>query len=1776
MKNLRKISRPLAAFLLVNFLSSLVFPNIAWALTAGPTAPEYSSFEPVDMTDMVNLNTGDFVYNVPLLEVPGPAGGYPLSLSYHAGIQPDQEASWVGLGWVLNAGAINRAVNGYPDDYRKVKNTVRDFWRGGHQVITKKEVAIAGSDFFNFGVTLGSTETLDSYQGYSVNQSFNLGMSKSFFGVDFQAGYSNSTSGGANFGVTASKGMQSISYSTSGGFDVSTGASIGIKVGQHSVAKASYGTNGLTFGYEAPNLKVSGSDDGFSLGTSMASIKANSTGITVGAFGASFSQNHQAGRISTSSNSTSLPPIPIAPGMTLNLSRTWLRYWSDETQDTDVYGSLYNLTDVVDYDDASFDTFDDSDPFAKLVDENYEPHRKLGGGTYPDVDLYQVTGQGIGGIIKPFFYREYLNRQNIKRRNDNGDLYTDTRNAPLYKHLRFAQKTQFRFDGEFANRLEYNAPSFHQSYTPSGEGEMEINLSGQYIESGTSGDDGYAPTGLLLGKLHSGQVIEWKTNQDFRNDVGPFILENDAAGFQREEKPTDQIGAFAITNLSGITYHYSLPVYSYDEHTFSEKIRDENVLGFLEPETFNHQQKLEPYAYTWLLTAVTGPDYVDRNHNNLADEGDWGHWTAFNYGEWTDEYQWRNPSTGFHRDPDNKFRNFSMGKKEIYYLDAIKTETHTAFFVKSLREDGKSATSNDIPFILDRWDRVYPSSLEGHFLPRWKEQKPGVEERKMNTYMGFPKSLLKLDYIALWDNEQFKKVRPLDLDAFKTKSYLKNRSQTYAWSYDGGLSNAGYLVDVEKTVKILDYSNVLDNYDDQQLNLRSKALKVVDFKSDYSLMPKTPNSFPDTFSHLRVPSFDSVDYSLGGKLTLTSVQVLGHGGIRSMPPTKFEYNDQNPDYSRYKTDNWGMYKSDHSGKEEDRSNLDKITTLESGEQADAWSLTKIINPLGAVTEVAYESDTYRDAIMHKNNSLILEGIEHIQELPGQESFNGLKLKINSNGVDLRDLLKKGDEIEVSMVIGSLIELPPVISSLRNYDTAYTSLGKFGDTRIWVTRDSGWDSSPVIHHVWSDAVAVDHIYSGSQQVNGPYAHILNTIIVTGNISIINRRKVTGGGLRVKSLGIFDPLSNVTNTTHYDYKIPFSDKSSGVTSYEPTMLDTFDENIPDRAKSKMKRMLYKEMANFVKHVRHLPGPGVRYEYVTLRESVTKGTEVNFREGYSVYHFQAFDPRMVDFDQDTEQELTSGNTTLKSKHYRVNDLTAQIGALKSVTLYNNQDEKLSETINHHLLDQLLSGEGEEIDEAYKHQLDSYLKQGLVTETFANARWVKDYRAHVSSPSGQNAVLGVLTQKTKYPVITTGQTNINYVKGGTSKTKNLAFDFYSGQITEAYSEDIYGNKYWTKSIPAYQLKGPSNVKAYRHMGLKSENPDFKNMLTQNGASITYKLNDGFDPEVDDPEHDKASLMGASVQLWESGRNNVHTPAGIVTQNSQTMGQHIYRKHGTLSFIGNGTLNEDGSHSLINLEDNLGLHASGRELQDMTGWRKNGHATKYDMNSHVLEVVDINGHYAATKFDSRYEYALSSATNAKYNEFAFSGAEDEPFGGSLYFGGDVRLNTGTPNANASPHTGKKVLFVNSGKGFSFRSEDLMPGRTYRVSVWTSRPAHTKVGYRTGNGPVKFAETQSNQVDDWYQLSSLITMPENVTSAEVFVQAEASLSLDDFMFAPVDAGITAYVYNEWGQLSDLINSNNLSTHYEYDEAGRLTSIWVESFQYGKRKISDQTIHYANY
>ena len=115
----RFLFKLVASYIVLAHVTQLIFPAAAYALTSGPSQPEFSSFTPVGTSEMVDVSSGDFTYNIPLLDV----GGYPVNLSYQGGYGMDDEAGSTGLGWNLNIGQLNRQMRGLPDEFdgQKIK-----------------------------------------------------------------------------------------------------------------------------------------------------------------------------------------------------------------------------------------------------------------------------------------------------------------------------------------------------------------------------------------------------------------------------------------------------------------------------------------------------------------------------------------------------------------------------------------------------------------------------------------------------------------------------------------------------------------------------------------------------------------------------------------------------------------------------------------------------------------------------------------------------------------------------------------------------------------------------------------------------------------------------------------------------------------------------------------------------------------------------------------------------------------------------------------------------------------------------------------------------------------------------------------------------------------------------------------------------------------------------------------------------------------------------------------------------------------------------------------------------------------------------------------------------------------------------------------------------------------------------------------------------------------------------------------------------------------------
>ncbi|WP_426672076.1 DUF5977 domain-containing protein [Mucilaginibacter sp. McL0603] len=838
-----RIKRAAALFMLFTLLNQIFAPSVAYALTAGPTAPEATSFEPVDTTDMVNPINGSFTDNIPLLEVPGPEGSYPLSLSYHAGIQPNEEASWVGLGWSLNTGAISRNVNGYPDDWAGGTGSNFTYWHGG------------STNSFNIGVSVGlanSPATVnaglsfsqDTYRGFGVGTYAGLGMNtgsynfwehfnRSPFDLGIKVGISpyGDAYAAADIGVAKNLGIDGLTASSGIGVQtnfksISAGFDGGLSMGGVSLIGASISTDDMK-----PSLSAGG--------------------------GATTSVNDpNSGKISSYSASFGFG-IPIAPLVSISLGYTYRRYWSATTQAFSANGVINNrISNTYPQDDWNSTDDDNYSIIDYRNPGNYDPLTQVGG-TFPNMDDYSVTAQGLGGSIRPYkFSSVLLNQNRINTNNHSNDVYNEM--FGYSSNSSTTGKWQFRFINDLSN----NYRQLHPWVSDQIFGFDANPVTGSHQTTNVQ-EDSYGYDGLS-NRLEGTNHIEYFTNKEIfsgKAALRGFVTAPDEGGFVRGNCPADQIGGFMITNASGVTYHYALPVYNLKENTHRESV--DTGPNF----SSNDLSKLAPYAYAWYLTAITGPDYVSRGLTpGLIDKSDWGYWVKFDYGKWTSNYIWRTPSRGMAPDLDGTFQSYSTGVKEIYYLDAVETRSHTAIFEKELRADSKGMALFNNPS--QTYSPVVYTLLAGGSTSLGTYQNP-------ITGNAYPVPTLRLKNILLFQNDQL----PVDVNSLRQSTTNYN----FSFPYSGSFSTPDGIQTVTTGNQVIDTFDVSANP-----LLLQNCLRRIAFNHDYSLCPGEPNSYDalGTNTYTGTPAAPS---KLLGKLTLLSVDFQGKGGASMIPPTQFQY-----------------------------------------------------------------------------------------------------------------------------------------------------------------------------------------------------------------------------------------------------------------------------------------------------------------------------------------------------------------------------------------------------------------------------------------------------------------------------------------------------------------------------------------------------------------------------------------------------------------------------------------------------------------------------------------------------------------------------------------------------------------------------------------------------------------------------------------------------------------------------------------------------------------------
>lgn len=1784
----KRTRRAIAATLLLVMLTDILSPTVSYALTSGPMAPEASSFEPVDTTDMVNLQTGDFTYNIPLLEIPGPEGGYPLSLAYHAGIDPNRDASWVGLGWSLNPGAITRDVSGYPDDYSNVRMTRRDFWSGGATTTYQfgVSVGLAGSPA---SVSFGLSVANDTYKGFGVGLDAGIGAMYGPLGIQVSAG-TNPYGGGY----------------AAGSVMIGTGVPVGSNMGISAVGSFTVATN-----FQSVEAGFAGgaglSYSQVSLGASMSSSGTRPY-LSVGGVGASMVGSSSAGKIQTSSSGFGLS-IPITPYFGVYLGRRKMRYWSDETALVYTNGALnMQFAQPVTgsnsgFNDHAYDTYHLYDNTNYNMVDHPDAREALGG-SFPDNDYYNVTAQGLSGNIRPYVFQEEVYIQN-DRMNSTQEI---RQWVPAYPspsnpyHYQNPTNIQYRFVNDFSNKFTQTARDF--SYINDGSNSWIIpnfDANPAYGDGTMTGYHSYNQE--LAGSKHIEYInnINLLPGTSHYNNNGELFYTPIAQGFQRrgsqnggtelENSFNYQIGGYKITNESGVTYHYMLPAYSGNEYVYTRQKGNDG--------TFNMQQKGASYAYAWYLTAVTGPDYVDANADGVVDEGDWGYWVDLEYGKWCDDFIWRNPDNGYQRDLDNDFESHSAGKKDLYYLNKIKTATHTAIFEKGVRFDGKGISSNTT------------TSLYGNY-PLYN-----------GGYDATSRSTMQLNRILLLNNADANTLSASG--GLFSGHHMEN-------VFDAGDIPGSTTGNVIRSIRFnYDYSlcqNTPNSYDYSNVAAKSGKLTLnsIDFrgKGEASVMPPVAFGYDldgtDRKQSAVLANISSLAFSGSPVFSVGDIVTFNYNGVNyyclvnaisgqlyaitylgtilqtpGMAVTAFT--TKNPGYGKDNYDMWNSYKVDYDpSRQENGENYARTTTPLSAQSLDVWSLRTITSSLGGKVKIDYEADAYSDAVLEQAYKIFIYQYADYNSSGGYFWPGGYYY--NSHTDNMYYYKVRNPEVfdGVPLQVGDHFDA--IMFWRKNTNNGSICAPQYAAPLD--TRDipNSYMEVKDLSYFNSDGIIGFQLYNilSTVQPDGPIIFGQNSncydVPLLGNLAFSTqqyKKNNYGGGLRVKTIAMADPGSGQVQRTSYNYCAPGSNLSSGVTSYEPNVFDDanfgvwnsidhamFDVSAPgftqyDQGKKDFKKKLYYHNMAMLSYTRELPSPGVMYQYVTTtNEVINPGSTTAIPvEGKTTYQFEVFNSGMVG----TKEISKSGPSpypgdpvptynTIETRSVALKDFTSRIGNVKRIIRYDDQGRKLSETVNNYLHDGLEGQPFDGFDAYYEPMLAQYNQQGVLQENFTNIRGI---RLINDVASGQRKAVNATREE--YPSIMTGQTVYDYKNNTTTSTQNLAFDFYSGALTKKLDIDAYGNRFVSQDMPAYRK--------YPEMGLRLNGAANKNMLVQTAESFTYKV---------DATNTPVGVVAASVQTW--GKSvNVATPAfGIIQQDGTGNNGNVWRKTANYNWLPAGSTADDVTPVASFADFNWA-----NPLQPGGSWKKTAEITLFDTYSNALEASDINGTYGSTKMGYNGTKAILTGGPARYNEIAYSGAEDNIVNG--LFGGNVSPGSGTVaavTAGYPAHTGASSLLCATGaNGFTYSPSisALKANRNYAASVWVKDASGNipaaKLLYQVDNGSPQAANVvtaRQSGATGWYLLTLGIPAS-SLTGGTLNVYCKntggGTVYFDDFRFMPANSTTTAYVYdNKSGELINTLDNNNLYTRFEYDAMGKLTKTYKETFANGGYLVSESIYNYG--
>jgi hypothetical protein len=892
-----------AWILLVTFCYEIFTPVSLFALTSGPSQPEMVGFTPIGVTEMVDPFTGDFSYNLPLMEVEG----YPINIAYNSGISMEQEATWVGLGWNLNVGAINRSVRGLPDDFKGDLVTTKMNMK---PMQIRKFALGASTEIFGLGPLSNMTFIHNNYKGFGISSSNSLSTSLGSGGAQIgaQVGFTlntlEGTTSNASLGFSISQGTKFGTFGSGG----SLGTGYNTRTGQ---SELSFGLNGSYSTGIVPRVSLS------------ANVGYNYSFLPIGL------QTYTP--YSTIKTKQSSFTLSLGVG-----GEVWGVYLNGKTFGSN---SIQELK-TKDFSTSSFGYLYAGNARSEdLKDFNREKNVTLNktisylSPTCFTYDVYSVTGDGVSGMFRPFrndygmLSEPTYNYKNVssstisaevglgafvKAGLDVGVNYTTTEYGPW-------EAGNYLAGYQFKTKKENN--TFEPFYFKAAGDLTEIDVE-QYEKVGN--DEAVALELLDFNQMtksslekEDGSTLQLfpkviDVNRQVRSKLLTFLTAKDAANAGLEKQISYYTGSNSTNNLSlvnearvngfrkdhhiseftqinpdGDRFIYGIPAYNKTklEVTYNSSASaggaEDNIKHISTQASTSNKEgvdhfysKIEtaPYAHSFLLTAKQSPDYQDVTGDGVSSD-DLGQAYKFNYTRTSTNYKWRAPYDGdsyldgFKSDDLDEKGSYTYGEKELWYVHSIESKNQICEFRISLRDDGVGVAG----------------------------EQGGIDESGSAT-----NRLYKLDSIVLYNK-----------------------------------------------------------YDRVKNGVSAIPIKKVIFEYDYSMCENVMNN--------RI-IIDGNTGKRGGKLTLKSVQVCyGNNKIGSLSPYTFDYANGggNPDYQLGQMDRWGNYQKSYENPNHMK-NSDYPYSNQNGFQnelfsdtwARAWTLTEIILPSGGKINIEYESDDY--------------------------------------------------------------------------------------------------------------------------------------------------------------------------------------------------------------------------------------------------------------------------------------------------------------------------------------------------------------------------------------------------------------------------------------------------------------------------------------------------------------------------------------------------------------------------------------------------------------------------------------------------------------------------------------------------------------------------------------------------------------------------------------------------------------------------------------------------